>query len=64
MGVRVSARALSTAEAEEIRGQMSAAQIAGDHKLHDLCKRALSGFDVKACAEAKLLCRRIWAHAL
>lgn len=60
----MSARALSTAEADEIRGQMAAAQIAGDHKLHDLCKRALSGFDVKACYEARLLCRQAWANRL
>lgn len=53
---------LGTAEAEEIRGQMAAAQIVGDHKLYDLCRRALSGLDVKACYEARLLCRHIWAQ--
>jgi hypothetical protein len=60
----VSTRALSTAEADEIRGQMAAAQIAGDHKMHDFCRRALSGHDVKTCFEAKKLCRHIWAHEL
>jgi hypothetical protein len=53
---------LSPAEAHEIRGQMAAARIAGDHKTFELCRRALSGLDSKACVQAKILCRIVWGH--